>query len=130
MLRNYNYMSVREKQGAQIIKRLLDKDVPVVLDPTLLVTKEKWFKLADGYTKYKNYILIYGFGSSNNLIEFARNLSKKTGYKIIHIANPYFRKIGFTYERAVDPKGFLGLFKNAKYIITNSFHGTAFLDKL
>lgn len=126
MLKNYNYMSIREKQGASIIKDLINKDVDVVLDPTLLLSKEQWYEIIKDYTKHKDYILIYGFAGSENQIEFAKNLSRKTGYKIIHIANPYFRKLGFIYERAPGPREFLGLFKNAKYIVTNSFHGTAF----
>lgn len=126
MLKDYNYMSVREEQGANIIKSLFNKDIPTVIDPTLLVSKEEWYQMSIDYKKHKRYILIYGFGGSKNLMGFAQNLSKKTGCKIVHISNPYFKKIGWKYERSPGPKEFLGLVKNAEYVLTNSFHGTAF----
>ena len=126
MLKDYNQMSVREMQGAEIIKHLLNKEIPVVLDPTLLVSKEEWHVISDPYTKHNDYILVYGFSGSNRLVDFAYDLSKKTGCKIIQIANPYFKKANVRYERAASPERFLGLIENAKYIVTNSFHGTAF----
>ena len=126
MLKDYNEMSVRENQGAKIIKELLGVDVETVLDPTLLLTKEEWFEIAEDYTKNEKYILIYGFGGAKYKMNFAKNLSKKTGCKIVHIVNPYFNERGILYEKSLGPKEFLGIFKNAQYIVTNSFHGTAF----
>ena len=40
------YLSVREESGAKIIKELTGKDVPVLIDPTLMLTKEKWLSIA------------------------------------------------------------------------------------
>ena len=125
LLMGFQNMSVREKQGAEIVRRLLGREVEVVLDPTLLLTADEWSKISVE-PKYKDYILIYGFGGYRNLIDFAINLSKKTGLKIVNIANPYLPKFGFSYERSAGPAEFLGLFKNASYIVTNSFHGTVF----
>ena len=39
---------------------------------------------------------------------------------------PFFPKPGFAYERDAGPEEFLGLFRDASYIVTNSFHGVAF----
>ncbi len=125
-LSNFNNMSVREKQGAKIIKQLLDRDVEIVLDPTMLLTKEDWYSIDKSIEKHKDYILIYGFGNSKTQMEFARKLSQKSGYKILQISNPYYKQRGIIYEKHPSPQEFLGLFKDAKYIITNSFHGTAF----
>ena len=36
-LKNMNFISVRENAGAKIIKDLTGKDVPVLIDPTLLI---------------------------------------------------------------------------------------------
>ena len=125
-LKNFKNISTREKQGAKIIKDLLSINTPVVLDPTLLVKKEEWYSLAEDYKSKKDYILIYAFGGSANIMEFAKNLAKKTNCKIVSIANPYFNKLGFYYEKKAGPERFLGLMKNARYVITNSFHGTVF----
>ena len=47
LLNDFDHVSVREKQAAKIIKDISGKDVPVVCDPTLLLTKEEWKKAVD-----------------------------------------------------------------------------------
>lgn len=127
LLKEFDLLSIREKQGADIIKELLSKEVQVVLDPTLLVTKEEWYNLAEETNSNKSkYILVYAFGGSKYIKDFAENISKETGYKIIWLSNTYKRRISIKYKKSAGPEEFLGLFKNAEYIITNSFHGTAF----
>lgn len=57
-------LSVREDAGAKIIKDLTGRDAPVLVDPTLLLTKEKWLfiaKEADNKPK-KKYMLTYFLG--------------------------------------------------------------------
>lgn len=127
LLRDFDSILIREKQGAQIINDLLNKEAKVVLDPTLLISKEEWFKLSCRMpsVNYK-YILVYAFGNSENIINLAKNISKKTGYKIVQITTTYKKGVKIKYAKAVGPAEFLYLFKNANYIITNSFHGTAF----
>lgn len=125
LLKEFNYLSVREQQGAKIISKLFRKDVQVVLDPTLLISKEEWFKLSKDYFSKNKYILVYAFGGSKNIMDLAKNISKKTGYKVVWISNTYKKSINIKYVKSAGPEEFLGLFKNAEYIITNSFHGTA-----
>jgi hypothetical protein len=126
LLKNFNHISVRESQGSAIVKELIDREAEVVLDPTLLITKHDWEKIAEDYKKKKNYILLYMIGVSPTLKTFVENLSRKTNCEIVYISYSLIRRIKATYERWVGPKEYLGLFKNARYIVTNSFHGTAF----
>lgn len=128
LLNDFEYILVREKQGADIIRELLSREAQVVLDPTLLLSKEEWHSVAkEGYSAVDGkYILIYAFGGSKNIWNLAENISKKTGYKIVCIANTYKKSINIKYIKSAGPEEFLGLFKNAEYVITNSFHGTAF----
>ena len=69
-------LSVREEDGAKIIKELTGMDVPVLIDPTLLLTKEKWLSIAkEAKNKPKqNYLLTYFLGvmtkKYNKQIEF------------------------------------------------------------
>lgn len=44
----------------------------------------------------------------------------------MYISFSLVRKLNAVYEKCVGPTEFLGLFKNARYVVTNSFHGTAF----
>ncbi len=126
LLQDFKAISVREKQGQAIIKSLCNKEVSVVLDPTFLLTKKDWTKLNISDTKNKKYILVYCLRRSNLLNEFAEKLKAKTGFEII-VLNPRIRNI---YDKSSayssGPKEFIGLFMNAEYVLTNSFHGTAF----
>lgn len=124
LLEGFEHMSVREKHGAQIIKQLLNRDVEVVLDPTLLLGAEEWGEIAIE-AKKDGYILVYGF-SGRHYLDFARNLAKRTSLPIIRLANPYLPSKKISHERSAGPREFLGLFQNAAYVVTNSFHGTVF----
>lgn len=126
LLQDFKAISVREKQGKAIIKSLCNKEVSVVLDPTFLLTKEDWKKLNTCDTKNKKYILVYCLRRSDLLNEFAEKLKIKTGFKII-VLNPRTKKIySQSSAYSAGPEEFIGLFMNAEYVLTNSFHGTAF----
>lgn len=127
LLKDFSFLSVREKQGAQLLKDLISREAEVVLDPTLLLSKEEWYNLAKkSFKPHLKYILVYAFGRSSNIFNLANHISKKTGYKIVYISNTYNKNLKIYYVKSAGPEEFLDLFKNAEYIITNSFHGTAF----
>ncbi|MDD5416930.1 MAG: polysaccharide pyruvyl transferase family protein [Candidatus Aenigmarchaeota archaeon] len=126
LLKDYNKLSVREHQGAKIIEQLLGYSPQVVLDPTMLLTKEKWFEIIKPYEHNKKYILVYCFSHEDKVISLAKKIAKKTGYDVISILKPYTPHLGVKYEVELAPDEFLGLFKGAEYVVTNSFHGTAF----
>ena len=126
-LHGFDVILTREKRGADIITELLSKESHVVLDPTLLVSKEEWLKIAqEKYSINEKYILVYAFGGSNNITNLAKKLSKNTGYKVLWISNTYKLSNSIKYIKSAGPKEFLSLLINAEYVITNSFHGTAF----
>lgn len=125
LLKDFNNLSVREEQGKEIVKKLINRDAEVVLDPTMLIEKNKWELLASAYRK-KDYILVYRFGNSKNMDMFIKQLSEETNCEIVIISCSLRRTLKATYEKVVGPLEFLGLFKNARYVVTNSFHGTAF----
>ncbi len=126
LLADFGNITVREEQGKKIINALVNRDVEVVLDPTMLLNSTEWEEIAVDYKKETDYILVYAFGSSPTMIEFAHSLAKKTGCKIVYISYSIMRRVKAVYEKCVGPEEFIGLFKNASYIVTNSFHGTAF----
>ncbi len=126
LLEDFDRISVREIQGVKIMEDLLKRQVPTVLDPTLLLGKDEWSSIAKEIKVKKNYILVYLIVNSRTIFEFAEELSKKTGYDIICISDDLVKKFDSNYARGIGPEEFLGLFKNASYVVTNSFHGTAF----
>lgn len=126
LLENFDQISVRENRGKDILSNFINKDIEVVLDPTLLLDKQEWKDIAT--VPYdKDYILIYIIKWSDSLFEFAYKLSIKTGYKIKYITNGIKKPIrNAEYITTAGIEEFVGLFLNARYIVTNSFHGTVF----
>jgi hypothetical protein len=126
LLKDFNHISVRENQAKKIIKDLINREAELVLDPTLLLTRQDWESIAAEYQKKKDYILLYMFGNSPILKTFTEALSRQTGYAIVYISYSVIKRVNAIYEKCVGPAEFLGLFKNARYVVTNSFHGTCF----
>lgn len=131
-LNRIEYISVREKKGQEIIKELTKKDVPVVVDPTLLLDLAQWKTVyQEEKIEKEPYILCYFLGANQKHREFAQKLQKLTGYKIVTL--PYMDEIvkndfNFANEQLyeVGPSEFLNLINYAEYVCTDSFHGTVF----
>lgn len=125
LLEQFEMISVREKTGQKMIESLLNIDAPLVLDPVMLIDKGDWAEIA-GHRNDK-YILLYLMTKTPSIVEFAKKLSKKTGLKVYYI-NDYeiSQDPDFVIKRTVGPKEWLNLFCGASYVVTNSFHGTAF----
>ena len=123
---DFNEISVREKQGNEIIETLLEIDVPVVLDPTMLLSVEDWINYMDDSVQKNDYILVYLMAETNSIFSFAQELSKSTDAEIIYINDRFYRKKGMKNISRISPNQWLSLFHNAKYVVTNSFHGLAF----
>lgn len=125
LLSDFNYVTVRENEGAKIIEELMNVKVPVVLDPTFLVTKEEWRELAkcERYKMNKKYILLYLIQDKKNTLEYARQLAERMNCEIVYInISPYTEK-GMYNVRDASPYEFLELLKNAHFVITGSYHG-------
>ena len=102
------------------------RDAFVNIDPTLLLTKEKWDKLATAVLN-EPYIFLFTVHKPKKLIEYALELSEKTGYKVIYLNKlKSIKHKNLEYMDPVTADKFVGLIKNASYVCTNSFHGNAF----
>lgn len=126
MIGNLDYCSVREEAGVEIIRKLCDKPVSVMPDPTLLVSKNDWEKMCVFPKSSKKYILVYKITKADRLLEFAKSLSQKTGMPIIYIPNDLKSGSVGKLKLNVGPQEWLGYVHNAEYVVTNSFHGTVF----
>lgn len=123
---------VREISGQKLIKKLIGKDVPLVCDPTLLFTSEEWNQQIPQERRIKEeYVLCYFLGNNPEQRTFARRLADSTNSKIVQLANldEYIKSDeGFAdyplYD--VSPLNFLALIRDAKYVLTDSFHCTVF----
>ena len=126
LLSDYQAFSVREESAAAIISELLGRESEVNIDPTLLLTEQQWDKISKPVVN-DPYIFLFNVKKSIHLIDYAKRLSKNTGLKIYYLQKERIHKVkGVTYLDPVTANEFVGLIKNAEYVCTNSFHGTAF----
>ena len=124
-LGRFDEISVRERSGISIVQHLIGKTPDIIPDPTFMLTKERWNEIAK-IPKEEEYILVYLLNARNDLLEFAQRLAKKTGLSIINITDENHKTIEAKYVHNVGPCEFLGYYNNAKYVVTNSFHGLMF----
>lgn len=131
-LNKIDSLSTRENTGVDIIKNTIGKEAKLVCDPTLLFDKDEWMSIqeekpfADG-----DYIFCYFLGNNMEHRKFAERLKEKTGYKIVSLNHcdeyvKYSDKFADEAPFNVGPAEFLNLIRNAKIVLTDSFHGTVF----
>ena len=130
-LKCYSAIGVREDNAVNLVKSLSGKDATLVLDPTLLLDKEQWMKVAQPVEGLpdKPYVLIYELSDIPYIKQLAMYISEKTGMPIVRIcknASPEDKEDEILNIIDAGPAEFLYLFDKAGYVVTNSFHGTAF----
>lgn len=127
-----NHLSVREVKGAEIVKEISGCDAKVVVDPTLLLTKDEWTELIpEKRIEKEPYIFCYFLGENTEHREIANELKRKTGIKIV--CTPYLdsfvecdMEFGDEQLFGIGPDDFVNLIRGAEYVLTDSFHGSVF----
>lgn len=127
LLGEFNNISVREKTGEKLVKDLTGAASITCLDPTLLLEKKEWMSLV-GNKSSKDYILLYSLEGAHRTLEYAYRLSKKTALPVVQLMPGVTIKDALKKNHKISqgPLEFLQLFSGAKYVVTSTFHGTAF----
>lgn len=132
-LDKYDSISTRELSGTSLVKDITGKDAQWTCDPTLLLNKDEWSVFADKSPIVKGkYILCYILSYTSNPYpyadEFIKYIHQKLRMKVVCIDENgrYWHRYGYTGIQDVGPSDFLNLFLHASFVITSSFHGTAF----
>lgn len=125
LLDSFDSISVREESAQVLLQSCLEQKIEHVLDPTFLLSKEKWESIISRRqisSTNEKYILLYFLGSIDNKVkEKIKFLSLKYNYKIIDMMDD--RNIE---SYVIDPFEFLAFIKGSSLIFTDSFHGTVF----
>jgi coenzyme F420-reducing hydrogenase beta subunit len=126
-LADFSHISTRERQGQKIVREITGREVPVVLDPTLLLNRQDWGDLAAAPALRDGYILCYCISRPGALTPYIEQLARRTGLPVVQLCG-IRRKVHPKATCVFDagPAEFLGLFQHATYVCTNSFHGTVF----
>ena len=126
-LSRFQMLSCRERTNCDILRAALGREVTYVLDPTLLLTPDDWNKIAKSTEglQTKQYILCYILGEKKRISDFAEKLGKEKGLSVYYIVTRplYLKKDNHLFAT---PESFLGLIRDAAYVITDSFHGSIF----
>lgn len=126
LLESFNFLSARELEGRRIMENLVGKCVTDVLDPTLLFHANQWDDLLDlREEKFGEYIYAYFLTYNQKYIDNVKLYAKRHNLKLI---------MSFSYDNSanlqkcvgVGPSAFVKYIKNAKIVITDSFHATVF----
>lgn len=131
-LRKIDYLSVREDAGAIICRKIAGVDAKVVVDPTLLLTREDWLDLISSKQRESEpYIFCYFLGHNRLCREEAKRISKEMNLPIVVLRHldeivPADEQFGDYSPYDIDPSGFVNLIRNAEVVLTDSFHGTVF----
>lgn len=129
-LEDLKYISVREQSIINPLEEVTSKHISQVIDPTLLLDRTKWDKLINENDVIElpkeKHILVYTLFESDEITKIANYISEITGLKVVHFRkyNAYKNELISLYSYG--PENFINAFKNAAYVITNSFHGTVF----
>ncbi len=133
---DYDYLSCREQNGVEKIRGLLgdDRQVDLNLDPTLLLSRIEYSRITSPRLVRGRYIFVYYVWFNSSIVEAAREISRRTGLPAYTIemakgGRAYLRLIKNGIRpvtRTLAPGDYLSLIKNADYVVTDSFHGTAF----
>lgn len=125
-LKQFDAISVREISGVEYVK---SKGLAchLALDPTVLLDAEDYEPICTPRQIKEKYVLLFGWNTNNDLVKVAKYISKKLHLPVYNIVPPpraMFK--GIPRKLDVGPCEFLSMIKNAEFVVTNSFHGTAF----
>lgn len=133
-LSKYNSITVREKTGIDLVKHLTKKDARLVCDPTLLLEAKEWNVISESSVTHvkEPYILVYFLGymfdPRPHLFDIINDVQKKLGMHVYYLNGGHqeMKQPNSTVYRGQGPSEFIEMVRNASFIITDSFHGTAF----
>lgn len=125
-LKQFDAVSVREQDGVEYLRSRGVK-CELTLDPTILLDSTDYDSIATKRLVPEKYIVMFGWNTNGDLISAAKKISKELGLPVYNIIPPPRGMFcGIKRKLDVGPCEFLSMIKHAEFVVTNSFHGTAF----
>lgn len=138
LLQRFDKMALREVPQ-NLVENVFELNAVEVIDPTLIVPSEEFYKLADeaiDLDTNEPYLLTYTLDptpAKENAISY---IAEKLKLKVIYIPDLYKRRIRrkekkpypskFKIAKDYSPEEFCKLYRDAKFVVTDSYHGTCF----
>lgn len=128
-LESYSTISVREEDGLHIIKNMgLSVPSTCVLDPTFLLTSEKWKSLAKIVPEDEPFIFVYLLHENETINSYIRDIAKRYCYKVKMVISDTAAVVPNDFESLMNigPDEWIGYIYSSKCVFTDSFHCTVF----
>lgn len=138
LLQQFDRMALRETPQ-NLVENVFELDAVEVIDPTLIVPSEEFYKLAkeaQNLDTSEPYLLTYTLDpnpAKENAISY---IADKLGLKVIYIPDLYKRRLHrtknipypskFQIVKDYSPEEFCKLYRDATFVVTDSYHGTCF----
>ena len=128
-LKDFDYLSCREKGASDALSDMLNREVPCVLDPVFLTSREEWLRLAGQSWRRKPYVFVYDLNAKDKVVNIARQ--RYPDHDIVIYSNDplgpvKMRGRGIHFVQSTGVEDFLSLIYHSAAVVTDSFHGTAF----
>ena len=124
----YDIISVRERQASKLLEGITHREIYRVPDPTFLLDPNEWLQMSVIPQSKQDYVLVFNLGQNEEIIQTGVKIAQKLNFKLKVIDQTYSSPENSKVEVIADagPLEFIGLIRNARLVLTNSFHCTVF----
>lgn len=120
LVKRFDAISVREASGVDLCKEYFKVNATLVLDPTLLLDKEYYIKICKDVPKKQKHIFVYSLVASEGVLAVAEKVAEVMELPIV------VKKAGSKVKKEDTIENWLAEFRDADYVVTDSFHGMVF----
>lgn len=120
LAKRFDAISVREASGVELCKQHFGVDASLVLDPTLLLTREEYGKVCADIPIKDKHIFVYSLVVSDKLLSAASTISRQAGLAVV------VKQAGDKVQKDDTIEDWLAEFRDADCVVTDSFHGMVF----
>lgn len=118
--KRFDAISVREALGVDLCKEHFEVDATLVLDPTLLLDKDDYIKICNDVPKKQKHIFVYSLVVSEGVLAVAEKVAEVMELPIV------VKQAGSKVKKEDTIENWLAEFRDADYVVTDSFHGMVF----
>lgn len=132
VLSGYVDISVRENETVTLLEGIINRDVSLVLDPTLLLSSSEWDSVSPERIIREKYAFCYFLGNDLGIRKIAREYAKRNDLQLIsisHLQNKTEKNDLFFGDKQINdatPLDFVSLVRDAEIVFTDSFHASVF----
>ncbi len=127
LVKPFSALSVREAEGAALLKAMTGLEAAVMPDPVMLVPKAEWQSVMDRNVPEEKYILCYFIGDDPFYWRTVAEAAARENCAVRVIPRTEgARNAGYPLEEEVPPQRWLGQIDGAAHVVTDSFHGATF----